>query len=110
LQIHKEFVAIMAKRVMEYEKRFKEFINALCKSGLAEEVYLIGSRARGSSMPSSDFDIAIIVSDYGDPIEIAVKARLLRKEAFPLDIVVLRRSEAEDPTCREMFRDAKKMC
>jgi hypothetical protein len=39
-----------------------------------------------------------------------VKARLLRKEAFPLDIVVLRRSEAEDPTCREMFRDAKKMC
>jgi nitrate reductase assembly molybdenum cofactor insertion protein NarJ len=46
LQIHREFVAVMARRVMEYEKRFKEFINALCKSGLAEEVYLIGSRAR----------------------------------------------------------------
>jgi hypothetical protein len=39
-----------------------------------------------------------------------VKARLLRKEAFPLDIVVLRRSEAIDPIYREMFRYAKKMC
>ena len=61
-------------------------------------------------MPSSDFDIAIIVNDHSDPIEIAVKARLLRKEAFPLDIVELRRSEAIDPIYREMFRDAKKMC
>jgi len=46
LQIHREFVAVMARSVVEYEKRFKEFINALCKSGLAEEVCLIGSRAR----------------------------------------------------------------
>jgi hypothetical protein len=36
-----------------------------------------------------------------------VKARLLRKEAFSLDIVVLRRSEAIDPIIQ---RDAKKMC
>jgi predicted nucleotidyltransferase len=59
-------------------------------------------------MPSSDFDIAIIVSDHSDPIEIAVKARLLRKEAFPLDIVVLRRSEAIDPIYREMQRRCAK--
>ena len=110
MQILKEFVALMGKRVSEYEKRFKVFIEELCRSGLAEEMYLIGSRARGDNMPSSDFDVVLIIDDDRDPVEVAVKARLLRREAFPLDIVVLRRSEVSDRIYSKMLKHSKKLC
>ncbi len=100
----------MGKRVSEYEKRFREFIDVLCRSGLAEEMYLVGSRARGDNMPSSDFDIALVIDDDRDPVEVAVKARLLRRESFPLDIVVLRRSEVSDRIYSEMLKHSKKLC
>jgi hypothetical protein len=47
MQIRREFVAVVGRRVSEYEKRFREFVEELCRSGLAEEVYLVGSRAGG---------------------------------------------------------------
>ena len=100
----------MGKRVSEYEKRFREFIEELCRSGLAEEVYLVGSRARGDNIPSSDFDVVLVIDDDRDPVEVAIKARLLRREAFPLDIVVLRRSEVSDRIYSEMLKHSKKIC
>jgi predicted nucleotidyltransferase len=110
LQILKEFVAVMGKRVSEYEKRFREFIDELCRSGLAEEVYFVGSRARGDNIPSSDFDVVLVIDDDRDPVEVTIKARLLRREAFPLDIVVLRRSEVGDRIYSEMLKHSKKLC
>jgi hypothetical protein len=73
-------------------------------------MYLVGSRARGDNMPSSDFDIALVIDDDRDPVEVAVKARLLRRESFPLDIVVLRRSEVSDRIYSEMLKHSKKLC
>ena len=110
MRILKDFVAAMGKRVSEYEKRFREFIEELCRSGLVEEVYLVGSRARGDNIPSSDFDVVLVIDDDRDPVEVAVKAKLLRKEAFPLDIVVLRRSEVSDRIYSEMLKYSKKLC
>ena len=87
MHIRKEFVALIGRRVSEYEKRFREFVEELCRSGLAEEFYLVSSRARGDNIPSSDFDIVIVVDDDRDPIDVATKARLLRRESFPLDML-----------------------
>jgi predicted nucleotidyltransferase len=73
----------MGRRVADYEERFEEFIEVLYRSGLAGEVYLAGSRARIDNIPSSDFDILLIVSDDKDPIKIATRTKLLRKKDFP---------------------------
>ena len=110
MQIRREFVAAAGRRVSEYERRFREFVEELCRSGLAEEVYLVGSRARGDSTPSSDFDVVLVVDDGRDPVDAATRARLLRREAFPLDVVVLRRNEVGDPIYGEMLRDARRIC
>jgi hypothetical protein len=39
-----------------------------------------------------------------------VKIRLLKRESIPLDIVVLKRSDLEDPLYRETLRNAKRIC
>jgi len=73
---------VMGRRVSEYEKRFREFVEELCRSGLAKEVYLVGSRARGDNTPSSDFDVVLVVGDDKDPVDVATKARAIKKKAF----------------------------
>jgi hypothetical protein len=62
------------------------------------------------STPSSDFDIVLVVDEDRDPVDVAARARLLRREAFPLGVVVLRRSEVGDPIYGEMLRDARRIC
>lgn len=106
----RELYLALAKKVELYEKLFAEFTQKLCTSGLIEEAYLVGSRAHGESIPSSDFDVVVIVSGDADPLDAAVKIRLLKKESIPLDIVVLKRSDLEDPLYKEMLRNAKRIC
>jgi predicted nucleotidyltransferase len=100
----------MARKVESYERGFKEFTQLLCSSGLVEEVYLVGSRARGDNIPSSDFDVVVVVEDDVDILDVAIKLRLLKKTSIPLDVIVLCRSDLEDPVYREMLRDAKRIC
>ena len=100
----------MARRIKEYSRVFEEFTRDLCVSGLVEEAYLVGSRARDDWIPSSDFDIVVVVSNSSDPLDIVVKVRLLKKTSIPIDVVVLRRSELKDPVYTEMLKYAKKIC
>ena len=100
----------MAERVRRYNEVFEEFVRELCASGRAEEAYLIGSRARGDWTDSSDFDVVIVINDNKDPLDVATRARLLKKESVPLDIIVLRRSESRDPIYAEMLKHIKKIC
>jgi predicted nucleotidyltransferase len=100
----------MARKVESYERGFKEFTQLLCSSGLVVEAYLVGSRARGDSIPSSDFDVVVVVEDDVDTVDVAIRLRLLKRTSIPLDIIVLRRSDLDDPVYREMLRDAKRIC
>ncbi|MEL9997780.1 MAG: nucleotidyltransferase domain-containing protein [Sulfolobales archaeon] len=79
-------------------------------SGLVEEVYLVGSRARGDHVESSDFDVVVIIKDDEDPLDIAMRVRLLKKSSIPLDVIVLRVGESKDPIYVEMLRYARKLC
>jgi len=100
----------MARKVESYERGFKEFTQLLCSSGLVVEAYLVGSRARGDSIPSSDFDVVVVVEDDVDTVDVAIRLRLLKRTSIPLDIIVFRRSDLDDPVYREMLRDAKRIC
>jgi len=110
LQTRREFYARMARRVEGYVKAFEEFTKELCASNLAEEAYLVGSRARGDWASSSDFDVVVVVGDYVDPIDIAARVRLLKGKGVPMDVVVLRRGELGDPVYAEMLRYARRIC
>jgi len=110
LQIPKDSYRKLAERVKEYDRLFNEFIRELCSSSLVKEVYLVGSRARGDYIGSSDFDIVVIINDYDDPLDIVMRIRLLKKVSIPLDIIVLREDEFKDPVYAEMLKYAKKLC
>jgi predicted nucleotidyltransferase len=83
LQTPKDFYSRLAERVRRYSDLFEEFIKDLCSSGLVEEVYLVGSRARGDYVESSDFDVVVIIKDYEDPLDIAMRVRLLKSQVYP---------------------------
>jgi predicted nucleotidyltransferase len=66
-ELRARFYELMRDRVSRMEEDFRIFVEELCRGGLAKEVYLVGSRARGDSMPYSDYDIVLVVGDGIDP-------------------------------------------
>ncbi|MEM4004801.1 MAG: nucleotidyltransferase domain-containing protein [Desulfurococcaceae archaeon] len=95
--------------MVKKEEMFKRFIDTLCRSSSVKEVYLVGSRARGDHKPSSDFDI-VVVTENVDIIDVAEHVSSLRKEPVPLDIIVLRSEDLENPLYKEMLRNKRRLC
>lgn len=89
---------------------FREFINSLCRVEYVKEVYLIGSRARGDNIPSSDFDIAVLVDRGVDVLEALEEMFKLKRQPVSVDIVVLHEEDLRDPLYVEMLRDKKRLC
>ena len=112
MQIHKDVKHGILRRaygnVMKREEMFKAFIKRLCESGIASEVFLIGSRVRGDHTSSSDFDVVVVIED-GDILEVAEKVSALKKEPLPVDVVVLTKDDLQDPIYREMLKDRVKI-
>jgi predicted nucleotidyltransferase len=59
-ELRARFYGLRRDRVFRVEEDFRMFVEELCRGGLAREVYLVGSRARGDSMPYSDYDIILV--------------------------------------------------
>lgn len=58
-----------------------EIINAICHHAAVDAIYLYGSRAKNTARETSDWDIAVIFSDYEtDPLERLVRPQLLEAE------------------------------
>jgi predicted nucleotidyltransferase len=54
----------------------QEITNSIQKNALVDAIYLYGSRAKGTAHKNSDWDIAVLFSDY----ETDLSARLLRPQ------------------------------
>ena len=109
-ELRARFYKLMRGRVSRMEEDFRVFVEELCRSCLAKEVYLVGSRARGDSMPYSDYDIVLVIGGGIDPLDVAEKVRLTRVTRVPLDVVVLREDELGDPVYGEMLKYKRKLC
>ncbi len=109
-ELRARFYRLMMDRVSKMEEDFRVFVEELCRSGLAREVYLVGSRARGDSMPYSDYDIVLVVGSDVDPLDVVEKVRLTRRARVPLDVVVLREDELGDPLYGEMLKYKRRLC
>ncbi|MCY0868898.1 MAG: nucleotidyltransferase domain-containing protein [Desulfurococcus sp.] len=103
-------LSVYAERLRSWEEAFKEFIEVLCRDGNVLEVYLTGSRARGESLPYSDYDVVVIVKNAGDLMEEIVRLRGLRKHSFPLDLIVLTASDLKDPLYEGIIKTAVRLC
>lgn len=104
-----EILRRVHRNVVEGEKMFIEFVEKLCASGLAKEVYLVGSRARGDNTFSSDYDI-VAITDEDDVLGVAERIAMLKRVPIPIDIAVLRREDLEDPINSEMLKHKKLLC
>lgn len=93
--------------------RVEVFIRELLKT--VRDIYyakvtiiLFGGRARGTSSDSGDFDIMVVLDEVQDPLEEAIKIRRkLKVKDYPLDLVVVDKSDIEKPIIRKMLESHK---
>ncbi|CAD6873870.1 type VII toxin-antitoxin system MntA family adenylyltransferase antitoxin [Methylomonas fluvii] len=58
-----------------------EITQAILAHATVDAIYLYGSRAKNTARPDSDWDIAVIFSDFQtDPLERAVRPQMLEAE------------------------------
>ncbi len=83
------------KKVREREERRISVLRKILENMKGKEiaVILFGSRARGESSASSDFDILVIVRDQRVSDELK---EALRKERIPSDLHIFRLEEAKE--------------
>lgn len=78
----------------------------LGEAGLAEQVILFGSRAKGTAASDSDVDLALVLPDGADARATLRQAhRLLWPRAFPIDLVAVSASDWRGKTsllCRQI--------
>lgn len=63
-----------------------------------EQIWLFGSRAKGSARPTSDWDLLVVVSDDAtdDELDIVHAWQVVRDLRIPADVIPVRRSEFEE--------------
>jgi hypothetical protein len=84
---------------------FWDYVERL-KSELPESaVIFFGSRARGSHMPYSDYDLMVIVGDGLNASEAFDAAVRVKPKAIPVDLVVLTLEELRDPLRAKMLEE-----
>ncbi|MEM3372096.1 MAG: nucleotidyltransferase domain-containing protein [Candidatus Korarchaeum sp.] len=109
-EIKSRLLREIPKRAVEWQEAFELYVDEVCRSGLVKGLYLIGSRARGEHSSSSDFDLVAVVGREEDPLEVAEVLMSMRRKGFPLDLLVLREDDLEDPIYREMLEGKRKLC
>ena len=90
---------------IDLNKLLKRFVEELVSKYREVAVVLFGSRARGSALPYSDYDIAVIFKSVSNKIELAEEIYKLKPPELPADIVVLELSELRDPIVRKMLSE-----
>jgi len=100
-----EFMRRLMEFVNSYEKLFNEFVSRLVREYPNVTVILFGSRARGDNEPSSDFDVAVIMS-CGNRLKAASELYRLAPP-IPIDIVVLYPEDLNDPVVNAMLKGGK---
>lgn len=95
----------LRRRVESSDRLLEDYVKRLASAYPRATILLFGSRARGDSLPYSDYDIAIVLPEpeCEDKIGRAVEARSMKPRGISVDVVILCESELEDPIVRRML-------
>ena len=86
------------------DEAFSQLVERLKLREPRSTIILIGSRARGTPKPCSDYDV-ILILDEADPLRVAEEAYKLKPRQLPLDLLVIERSELGDPLRMRMLEE-----
>ena len=96
----------MTKKMNE-EQLLIEYIERIKRNYPRSTIILFGSRAKGGQLPYSDYDIAVVLENIGDKLEMTIKLRSLKPHGLDLDLIVLDKRELEDPMIKAMLGEKK---
>jgi len=88
---------------VDLDKLLESFVEKLASRYGEVAVVLFGSRARGSALPYSDYDVAVILRSIGSRIELVEEIYRLKPPELPADIVALELGELDDPIVEKML-------
>lgn len=95
------------EKIKVREAVLKEFVERIACKYPESIVLLFGSRARGGELPYSDYDLAIILKDVEDTLNIVENIRMLKPKCLGADIVVLGIKDIRDPIVVKMLNESK---
>lgn len=96
----------MSKRMKE-EQLLIEYIERIKRNYPRSTIILFGSRAKGGQLPYSDYDIAVVLENIDDKLEMTIKLRRLKPHGLDLDLIVLDKRELEDPMIKAMLEEKR---
>ncbi len=96
----------MTKKMNE-EQLLIEYIERIKRNYPRSTIILFGSRAKGGQLPYSDYDIAVVLENIDDKLEMTIKLRRLKPHGLDLDLIVLDKRELEDPMIKAMLGEKR---
>ena len=88
---------------VDMDELLRRFVEELASRYGEVAVVLFGSRARGSALPYSDYDVAVVLRSADDKVELVEEVYKLKPPELPADIVVLELEELSDPIVERML-------
>ena len=88
---------------VDLDELLERFVEELASRYGEVAVVLFGSRARGSALPYSDYDVAVVLRSADDKVELVEEVYKLKPPELPADIVVLELEELSDPIVERML-------
>ena len=88
---------------VDLDELLRRFVEELTSRYGEVAVVLFGSRARGSALPYSDYDVAVVLKSAGSRVELAEEVYKLKPPELPADVVVLELDDLGDPIVERML-------
>ncbi len=105
--LRKRLLKSLAEKQKIKERLLAEYIKRLKREVPKSTILLFGSRAKGNSLPYSDYDIAVILDEVKDKVEMTERLRRLKPRGIDLDLIVFSIDEIEDPLVKKMLEGSR---
>ena len=99
------FLRRRAELIKRQDELFREFTRKITCKYRKCSIVLFGSRARGTHVSYSDYDVAVIFEKISDGFKLIEELRRLKPRGFSLDLIVFELKDLEDPLVKKMLSD-----
>ncbi|GAB6945429.1 nucleotidyltransferase domain-containing protein [Vulcanisaeta sp. JCM 14467] len=102
-----QFLRTLSSYLSKGDELLREYVSRLVREVPESTIVLFGSRARGDYLPSSDYDVAVVLRQVVNVHDEVSRLRSLKPEGLFLDLLVLSIDEVGDPVVKEMLRGCR---